>query len=53
VDYIIYYGEASLSSPWVLLTSSTGGLADVKTSDVSILKLSALTNYKFMVQPFN
>ena len=53
VDYIIYYGEASLSSPWKMLATSTGGLTNVKTSDVSIIKLSALTNYKFMIQPFN
>ena len=53
MDYIIYYGEASLSSPWEILTLSTGGLTDVMTSDVSNQKLSALTNYKFIVQPFN
>ena len=53
VDYIIYYGKASLSSPWAKLAKSTGGLTDVRTSDVSSQKLLPSTNYKFMVQPFN
>ena len=40
MDYIIYYGEASISSPWEMLTNSTGGITDVETSDVSFIKLS-------------